>query len=685
LDVLDDQVPRAGAWTQCHSLAFDFSVWEIWGALLGGGRLVVVPDLVARSPQDLHALLVAEKVSVLSRTPSAFYALDDVDALVSDQTRRLSLDAVVFGGESLEPHRLRGWLQRHPDSPRMINMYGITETTVHASFREINVADADGSGSPIGIPLSHLGFFVLDGWMRPVPAGALGELYVAGEALAHGYVGQSALTSSRFVACPFGGYGARMYRTGDLVRWDVDGELQYVGRVDEQVKIRGYRIELGEVEAVLAELDGVEHAAVVAREDDSGDKRLVGYVTGTADPSELRRALAERLPAYEVPAAIVVLEALPLTVNGKLDYRALPAPDYQDSTEYRAPANEVEQALADIYGEILGLERVGVDHSFFDLGGDSLSAMRLITAINTNLDADLSVRTLFRAPTVRSLSQQLGKVSSGEDDMEVTPVEILKQGNGIPVFCIHPGGGVSWPYHVLGQYLDGPIIGIQRVADGEQAEPELIADMAKQYADRIQTVSPTGPYKLLGWSFGGVVAQAVAVELRRRGSEVGRLVILDALPSTETHVEHAEVEAHILREVLRFFNIEVPVQDEPLTSDQVEGLVRQRGALEFARYKPMLELLAKNLSSSTTLHRAHVPEPFDGDLVIFSAGRERNRGLSALQSWRPFIAGKITEFSVDTTHEEMLTTESLTLYGDQLESALQGPARSKPGHGEGEQ
>jgi len=685
LDVLDDQVPRAGAWTQCHSLAFDFSVWEIWGALLGGGRLVVVPDLVARSPQDLHALLVAEKVSVLSRTPSAFYALDDVDALVSDQTRRLSLDAVVFGGESLEPHRLRGWLQRHPDSPRMINMYGITETTVHASFREINVADADGSGSPIGIPLSHLGFFVLDGWMRPVPAGALGELYVAGEALAHGYVGQSALTSSRFVACPFGGYGARMYRTGDLVRWDVDGELQYVGRVDEQVKIRGYRIELGEVEAVLAELDGVEHAAVVAREDNSGDKRLVGYVTGTADPSELRRALAERLPAYEVPAAIVVLEALPLTVNGKLDYRALPAPDYQDSTEYRAPANEVEQALADIYGEILGLERVGVDHSFFDLGGDSLSAMRLITAINTNLDADLSVRTLFRAPTVRSLSQQLGKASSGEDDMEVTPVEILKQGNGIPVFCIHPGGGVSWPYHVLGQYLDGPIIGIQRVADGEEAEPELIADMAKQYADRIQTVSPTGPYKLLGWSFGGVVAQAIAVELRRRGSEVGRLVILDALPSTETHVEHAEVEAHILREVLRFFNIEVPVQDEPLTSDQVEGLVRQRGALEFARYKPMLELLAKNLSSSTTLHRAHVPEPFDGDLVIFSAGRERNRGLSALQSWRPFIAGKITEFSVDSTHEEMLTTESLTLYGDQLESALQGPARSKPGHGEGEQ
>jgi thioesterase domain-containing protein/acyl carrier protein len=379
--------------------------------------------------------------------------------------------------------------------------------------------------------------------------------------------------------------------------------------------------------------------------------------------------LAERLPAYEVPAAIVVLEDLPLTVNGKLDYRALPAPDYQGGRGYQPPVNEVEETLAGIYGEILGLDRVGVEDSFFDLGGDSLSAMRLITAINTTMEADLSVRTLFQAPTVRSLSQQLGKAAG---DMEVTPVEILKEGTGVPVFCIHPGGGVSWPYHVLGQYLDGPIVGIQRVAQGDEPEPELIRDMAKQYADRIQGVNPTGPHKLLGWSFGGVVAHAVAVELRRRGAEVTRLVMLDALPTTESSVDHAEVEAHILEEVLRFFAIPVPQQDGPLSSEQVEGLVRERGAIEFARYKPMLELLAKNLSSSTALHRAHVPEPFDGDLVVFSAGREGNRGLSALQSWRPFVAGDIKEFLIDSSHEEMLTPESLTLYGNQLKSTLDG-------------
>ncbi|WP_139809315.1 AMP-binding enzyme, partial [Mycobacterium avium] len=194
-----------------------------------------------------------------------------------------------------------------------------TETTVHASFREIVDADVDSSVSPIGVPLANLAFFVLDGWLRPVPVGVVGELYVAGGGLATGYVGRPGLSATRFVACPFGGPGARMYRTGDLVRWGPDGQLQYMGRADAQVKIRGYRIELGEIQAALAGLDGVEHAAVIAREDRPGDKRLVGYITGTADPAEVRAQLGERLPGYMVPSAVVVLDALPLTVNGKLD------------------------------------------------------------------------------------------------------------------------------------------------------------------------------------------------------------------------------------------------------------------------------------------------------------------------------------------------------------------------------
>jgi non-ribosomal peptide synthase protein (TIGR01720 family) len=379
LATLDAQMGLADqVWTQCHSLAFDYSVWEIWGPLLYGGRVVVVSDAVVRSAEDFHALLVAEEVTVLSQTPSAFYALQAADGLQPQLGARLKLAAVVFGGEALEPARLAPWLAAHRDWPRLINMYGITETTVHASFREITAADVGSVVSPIGVPLAHLGFFVLDAWLQPVAAGVRGELYVAGAGLAYGYVGRAGLSASRFVACPFGPAGQRMYRTGDVMAWGVDGQLRYLGRADEQVKIRGYRIELGEVAAALAAADGVVQAEVIAREDRPGDKRLVGYVTGGVDPAVVRAQVAQRLPDYMVPAAVVVIEAMPLTVNGKLDKRALPAPEYQDVESYRAPADAVEEILADIYAQVLGLDRVGVDESFFELGGDSILSMQVV-------------------------------------------------------------------------------------------------------------------------------------------------------------------------------------------------------------------------------------------------------------------------------------------------------------------
>jgi amino acid adenylation domain-containing protein/non-ribosomal peptide synthase protein (TIGR01720 family) len=400
-------------WTQCHSLAFDFSVWEIWGALLYGGRLVIVPDAVVRSPEDLHALLVAEQVDVLSQTPTAFYALQGVDVPADEPTQHLKLKAVVFGGEALEPHRLRTWLQS-PGSPRLINMYGITETTVHASFREIVEADVDCAVSPIGRPLANLAFVVLDGWLQPVPAGVVGELYVAGSGLAYGYVGRAALSGTRFVACPFGALGERMYRTGDLVRWNLEGQLEYLGRADEQVKIRGYRIELGEIQAALNEVDGVEQAVVVAREDRPGDKRLVGYFTGTADSVKVRAALAERLPSYMVPTALVEIAALPLTVNGKLDTRALPAPEYQDADTYRAPSDVVEEILAGIYAQVLGLERVGVDESFFELGGDSILSMQVVARARA-AGVLCRPRDVFVEQTVARLAQVAEAIDADSD------------------------------------------------------------------------------------------------------------------------------------------------------------------------------------------------------------------------------------------------------------------------------
>ena len=280
-------------WSQWHSYSFDVSVWEIFGALLHGGRLVVVPESVAASPADFHALLVAEQVGVLGQTPSAVGMLSP---------EGLDSTALMVAGEACPVELVDRWAPGRV----MINAYGPTEATVYAAMSAPLTA---GSGVvPIGSPVPGAALFVLDGWLRPVPTGVVGELYVAGRGVACGYMARAGLTASRFVACPFGGPGARMYRTGDLVRWGADGQLQYLGRADEQVKIRGYRIEFGEVQAALAGCDGVDQAVVIAREDRPGDKRLVGYVTGTADPATVRARLAERLPPYMVPAAVVVLD-----------------------------------------------------------------------------------------------------------------------------------------------------------------------------------------------------------------------------------------------------------------------------------------------------------------------------------------------------------------------------------------
>ena len=319
---LDAGLPQAGVWSLCHSLAFDFSVWEIFGALLHGGRLVVVPEHISASPEDFHALLVAERVSVLTQTPSAVAALNPPG---------LELASLVVGAEACPAEVVDRWAPGRT----MINAYGPTETTMCVAISAPLTAGS--GGPPIGSPVPGAALFVLDQWLRSVPTGVIGELYVAGAGVGVGYVGRAELTASRFVACPFGAPGQRMYRTGDLVRWDAGGQLHYVGRADEQVKIRGYRIELGEVQAALAGIEDVEQAVVIAREDRPGDKRLVGYVTGIADPVEIRAQLAERLPAYMLPAAVVAIDALPLTSNGKLDVRALPAPEYRDVDQYRAP------------------------------------------------------------------------------------------------------------------------------------------------------------------------------------------------------------------------------------------------------------------------------------------------------------------------------------------------------------
>ncbi|VDM87525.1 Gramicidin S synthase II [Mycobacterium basiliense] len=655
VDRLDAEMIPLGpgqVWSQCHSYGFDVSVFEMWGALLHGGRLVVVPEAVTRAPDQLHELLVAEQVSVLNQTPTAAGMLS---------RQGLESTTLVVAGEACPPEVVERWAPGRV----MLNGYGPTETW-YASMSAPLVAGAD--VVPIGSPVSGAALFVLDGWLRPVPVGVVGELYVAGAGVGVGYWRRASLTGSRFVACPFAGVGApgaRMYRTGDVVRWGVDGQLEYLGRADEQVKIRGYRIELGEVQAALAAVEGVDQAVVIARQDGEGPKRLVGYVTGDVEVDAVRAVLAQRLPAYMVPAAVVGLAQLPLTLNGKLDVRALPAPEYGHSEHYRAPASPVEEILAGIYAQVLGLDRVGVDDSFFDLGGDSILAMKVIAAINTTLDADLPVRVLFDAPTVAGLRQQL---ESAEISLEVVPVEVFNQCDGIPLFCLPPGGGLAWQYRNLESYVDCPIVGFQQPIG--ESWLGSIREIAAHYADKAQEFYPEGPYNLIGWSFGGLVAHQLAIELQRRGCKVRSLIVLDPRLDIDGTAEPAQIsESYIINMFLQMNGIDIEEQAQPLTYRQAEALFRRREAVESPLpTKRIVETMVENLNLSLRLQSGHVPDVFDGDMIIFS-GRAGD-APPLLPEWRPFVAGNITEHPVDCAHGEMLNPESLESFGARLAAYL---------------
>ncbi|MBA6045124.1 non-ribosomal peptide synthetase [Pseudomonas lactis] len=395
-------------WALFHSFAFDFSVWEIWGALMHGGQLLIVPQLVSRSPDECYALLCDARVSILNQTPSAFRQLI---AAQGNSAQSHSLRQVIFGGEALEPGMLKPWYARAVNAgTQLVNMYGITETTVHVTYRALEAADAHLVGvSPIGVRIPDLQLYVLDERHEPLPLGVVGELYVGGAGVARGYLNRQALNAERFLADP--ATGLRMYKTGDLGRLLADGSVEYLGRNDDQVKIRGFRIELGEIQAHLATASGVRDAVVIAREDQPGDKRLVAYVIsdGELNVAALRDHLLLSLAEHMVPSAFVRLDTLPLTTNGKLDRKALPAPDADAVArrEYAAPQGAVETTLAMLWQDLLNVDRVGREDNFFELGGHSLLAVKLIERMR-QVDLSADVRVLFGQPTLAALAAAVG-------------------------------------------------------------------------------------------------------------------------------------------------------------------------------------------------------------------------------------------------------------------------------------
>ncbi|HZI32791.1 MAG TPA: amino acid adenylation domain-containing protein, partial [Candidatus Binatia bacterium] len=537
------QFNERDVWTLFHSCAFDFSVWEMWGALLYGGRLVIVPYLTSRSPETFLELLARERVTVLNQTPSAFRQLIQAEQS-SGRPLELALRLVIFGGEALELHRLKPWFDRHGDrQPRLVNMYGITETTVHVTYRPLDASDLN-SGSVIGAPIPDLEIYILDEQRQPVPVGVPGEIYVGGAGVARGYLNRPELSAERFIPHPFNHDSqARLYKTGDLARWLPDGDIEYLGRFDHQVKIRGHRIELGEIESALARHPAVKEAVVVANMDGSGEKQLVAYTvpkpesekrTVEIDAVALRDFLREKLPDYMIPAAFMRMESLPLNTNGKLDHKALPAFDRQATAaarKYVAPHDDMEARLATIWEEVLGVHPVGIEDHFFDLGGHSLLAVRLAARIEKAFGKKILVAAIFQSPTVRQLAKNIREEKKSGTTSSI--VKIQPRGTQPPLFLVHgAGGGMLWGYTNLSRHLgpDQPVFAFSSRGLNGQAEFTSIEEMAAQYVADLLAFQPRGPYRLGGYCFGGDVAYEMARQLEARGEKIALLALMNSAP-----------------------------------------------------------------------------------------------------------------------------------------------------------
>ena len=681
--------------------SFDASTYEIWVPLLNGGRVAVVPG------EGSDPVVVARTVERHGVT-AAFFTVGLFHILAEEGLELLGqLREVGTGGDVVSLAAIRRILEHCPDTA-VVHAYGPTEGTYASNMhRFVSFQGLPGS-VPLGRPMDNTQVYVLDDRLNPVPLGSAGELYIGGEKVARGYLGHAALTADRFVANPFDSVGGgRMYRTGDRASWTQEGELRFAGRADSQVKLRGFRIEPGEIEAAITRRSAVGRAAVVLREDRPGDKRLVAYVVPAAgradevDEGMVRAAVAEDLPDYMVPAAVVVLDALPLTTNGKLDRAALPAPALAGGPVGRAPRTARERELCALFAEVLGVPGVGLDDGFFDLGGHSLMATRLVSRIRRELGPECTVRDLFRAPTVAGLLAALdgGQTDadsgsgSGSDAMGVL-LPLNAQGTEPPLFCVHPGAGLSWPYAGLVRHLGAaqPVYGLQTRALSQPGyRAKSVEEMADDYLEQILSVRPQGPYRLLGWSFGGLVAHALATRLQAAGEEVQLLALVDSYPVPESESE-IPISDRELVELLIGSPADAP-QDLPegffdhFDPEAVAQLLR--------RTDPVLAGLAPEEVAAlvdATVNHVHImrdfrPADFDGDVEFFTATRGRDPRTPKRDLWNAFASGRIHNHDIDAEHLRMADPEPLARIGEVLSAKLTGlsggvsePSAAQPDH-----
>ncbi len=522
-------------WTVFHSFAFDFSVWELFGALIFGGRAVVVPREVAQNSAEFLALLERTGTTVLNQVPSAFQPL-----MEEAVTRNASLKVryVIFGGEALKPALLRRWRAYRPEA-RLINMFGITETTVHVTFKVIGEAEIESGVSNIGRPIPTTTLYVLDRSLQPVPIGVAGELCVGGLGVARGYLNRPELNAERFGPDPYASEaGALLYRSGDLGRQLPSGEIEYIGRRDHQVKLRGHRIELGEIEAALLKEHGVRQAVVLVREDSPGDQRLVAYIVLaegiTATPAVFRDGLRLSLPEIMIPSAMEFLDRIPLTGNGKVDLRALPVPrTAAGGKPYREPRHTIEHEIVQIWESLLSPGRpISVLDDFFEIGGHSLLAIKMLAQIERIRGQRVPLAWLFESSTVAALAARLE--ANFVDLKEPALVTLQAEGKGTPVAFVHgdwTGGG--WYVRRLAPLVapESPFVVLPTLgADGDEL-PWTIESMAAHNIAELKKVQPKGPYRVVGFCMGGLVAFEMAQQLRDAGDTVASAVVIDTIPA----------------------------------------------------------------------------------------------------------------------------------------------------------
>ncbi len=656
-----------------HSpISFDLTVTAMFVPLTAGGtvRIASFEDVSPDATADLVARLRERPANFVKATPSHLPLLAALPKEYSPDTE------LLLGGELLLGELVDRWRAEHP-GVTVLNMYGPTETTVNCTEYRIEPGQAIPSGPlPIGRPLANTRLYVLDERLRLVPPGSPGELYVAGGGLARGYLNRPELTSTKFVANPFGGPGERMYRSGDVVRWNTDGTLSFLRRVDDQVKLRGFRIELGEIEAVLAGHQDVGRGAVIVREDTPGDQRLTGYVTAadgrTPDPAELRAHVAAALPEYMVPNAIVVLDELPLTPNGKLNRGKLPAPTA--TAGGRGPRNQREQALCLLFAEVLGLDRVGIDDGFFDLGGHSLLATKLITRVRATMGAEIAIRTLFEAPTVAQLATRLegGAQDAGAYDVLLP---LRRGGAARPLFCVHPASGFSWSYAGLIRHVDPavPIYGVQSVGlAADEPLPNDVAEVAARYVAEIRAVQPHGPYRILGWSFGGMVAHEMVAQLEAAGESIELLAMLDSFPkSAAERVGGQEIDERELYEALvdlAGYDKSI-VGDGPLDRAAIAAMLREQGGILGELTERELTALYRVFANNTALAREFVPRTIASDVLLFVATEDETEP-DMPRRWTGHVRGEITRIDVPSRHNDMTQPAQLARIGAELATRL---------------